>query len=1002
MKHISPKLLLLCAIVGIANGAAPPAPSETPRTPDESAKMFQVHNDDLVWEQVLAEPLVAQPVHMNFDERGRLWVVQYRQYPYPEGLKVLSRDKFWRVQYDKVPKAPPHNERGRDKITIHEDTNGDGKFDKHKTFVDGLNLASAVEIGRGGVWVLNPPYLLFYPDKNRDDVPDGDPEVRLSGFGISDSHSVVNSLKWGPDGWLYGAQGSTVHGQVVVHQADGKPSKHPPVHSMGQLIWRYHPTARTYEIFAEGGGNAFGLEIDSKGRIFSGHNGADTRGFHFLQRGYYRKGFSKHGPLSNPYSFGYFEAMASHKVPRFTHAFVIYEGGALPGKYHGQLFGVEPLQSQIVLANLQRNGSSFKTDDINRPVTSDDKWFRPVDIKVGPDGAIYVADFYERYPSHREHYDGMVYNENGRIYRLRAKDHVFKKPPNLAEMNEELSDKLLDKNRTIRQLALRVLADRGENEKAASDAKASLASNRGRVDHLWALNLVGDKPAPQALTAYIDHRLPHVRSWAVRLLCDREVPDGIAKQLAAKATTEENVEVRTQLAASARRLPASRGLPIVRELLQRDEDVNDVFQPLLTWWAIEGKCESDPDAVVELFASSALWDEPMVKTHVTQRLMRRFAATGKRSDLAYCSRLFELAPTDAHRQQLLKGFEEAYAGRSLAGLPQKLSQQINDLGGGSLALRVRGGDAAALKEALQLITDEKADANLRRDLIEVLAEIELSAADQESAIETLSGVAKSSQQVKLRCSALTTLQTFRQPDIARVALEQYIASETPADVRESALELLVSRDQWAAQLLKAVDDKRIPADAITLPTLRKILLHENADNAALVKRHWGDISGATTEAMRTQVKELSTLLTEGSGDPYAGKKTYLTACAKCHRLFEEGADIGPNLTSYQRDNLEAMLLNIVNPSAEVREGFETYNIYTDDGRVLAGFLADQDEHVVVVRTADGQRHSLPRDEIDEMDPSPLSIMPEGLLAPLDQQQIRDLFAYLRSRQPLND
>ena len=371
--------------------------------------------DDLQLELVLAEPIVRQPVSISFDERGRLWVVQYLQYPYPAGLKMVSHDGVWRAVYDKVPPPPPHHFRGKDKITIHEDTDGDGVFDRHKTFVDGLNIATSVARGRGGVWVLNPPYLLFYPDRDNDDVPDGDPEVHLQGFGLEDTHSVVNSLQWGPDGWLYAAQGSTVTGHVT---RPGLDAGKEPVHSMGQLIWRYHPETRRYEVFAEGGGNAFGVEIDAKGRIYSGHNGGDTRGFHYVQGGYYQKGFNKHGPLSNPYSFGYFPAMKHNRVPRFTHTFVIYEADALPERYRGLLFGVAPLLNHVVMSQVRPDGSSVQTQDIGLAVSTDDSWFRPVDIKLGPDGALYIADWYDRQINHYRNHEGQI--DTGRWANLPA------------------------------------------------------------------------------------------------------------------------------------------------------------------------------------------------------------------------------------------------------------------------------------------------------------------------------------------------------------------------------------------------------------------------------------------------------------------------------------------------------------------------------------------------------------------------------------------------------
>ena len=470
--------LVLMAVVVWANLAlaADPISAEAQKsragglTPGESLEKMQVA-DDLRLDQLLSEPTVRQPVFLNFDERGRMWVVQYIQYPHPAGLKIVSHDQYWRNVYDRVPPAPPNHFVGKDKITLHEDTDGDGTYDKHKTFVDGLNMVTAVEHGRGGRWVLNPPYLLFYPDADRDDVPDGDPVVHLAGFGLEDSHSIANSLRWGPDGWLYGAQGSTVTANIVRPGMNDK-----PIYSQGQNIWRYHPGQRKYEVFAEGGGNAFGVEIDSVGRVFSGHNGGNTRGFHYPQGGYLRKGFTKHGPLSNPYAFGYFEGMPHHDVERFTHNFVIYNGGTLPTNYAGKLLGIEPLQGRVVLADFEPIGSSFRTTDVARPLTSEDDWFKPVDIKVGPDGGVYVCDWYDGQVNHYKNHEGNIDPDNGRIYRLQAKAvEGFESFDLATATTDELVDYLSHSNRWFRRTALRVIGDR-KDESAIPRLQSPVAS----------------------------------------------------------------------------------------------------------------------------------------------------------------------------------------------------------------------------------------------------------------------------------------------------------------------------------------------------------------------------------------------------------------------------------------------------------------------------------------------------------------------------------------------
>lgn len=989
---------------------APPAPTlDLPQetkapalSPKEAMAHFQVA-DDLEWEQVLAEPQISQPVFLNFDERGRLWVVEYRQYPWPAGLKMVSRDSVWRAVYDRVPPPPPNHFKGADRITIHEDSDGDGTFDRHKTFVDGLNIATAVERGRGGVWVLNPPYLLFYPDANNDDVPDGDPEVRLSGFGLEDTHSVANSLRWGPDGWLYAAQGSTVTANIVVAGADGKPKNATPIYSQGQNIWRYHPEKRIYEVFSEGGGNAFSCEIDSQGRIFSGHNGGDTRGFHYVQGGYLQKGFEKHGPLSNPYAYGYFPAMAHGSEPRFTHNFIIYDHGALPAPYTGKLFGVEPMQGRIVQSDVIPDRSTFRTRDVSRPVTSADRWFRPVDIKVGPDGAIYVCDWYDQQVNHYRNHEGKMDTNNGRIYRLRGKGISPQRVEDLSRLTStQLLERLNHPNRWVRQTALRLLGDRREASLAPTLSEA-LRRNSGQIalETLWALNLSGGLTEVEALRA-LDHSDAFVRLWTVRLLGDgASVSAAAAQKLAALAAKEPNLEVRNQLAATAKRLPARDGLALVQALARRAEDSTDNRMPLLLWWAIEAHCEKDRDEVVRLFEDQSFWRSSLVETHLLDRTARRFAQAGSRRDLLTCARLFELSPSVEHSSRLMSGFEAAYKGRTLTGLPNELVQAMARHGGGSAAFALRQGDPRTLKKAIQVVADETATRAERMEFLSVMGEVKVPGA-LPALTRAYRGVSKDDA---LRKAILSTFQNYDEPEVADIILSAY-----PALGRESqltALTLLASRPAWALKLAQSIRSEGtswsgfgVKPETIPLNIVRKLKQHRHPELAGLLEKHWPNTGSPTTAEMEKKIGHLAGVVRGGSGDPYLGRTLFQNTCASCHKLFGQGADAGPDLTVFNRADLESMLLAIVNPSAEIREGFENYSVETKDGRSLAGFLVEQDDRTIVLRGLDNQNVTLARADLEELKVAGMSLMPEGLMDGFNDEQTRALFAYLRSTQPL--
>jgi putative heme-binding domain-containing protein len=1007
---------------------------------------------------LLHEPEIAQPTHFSFDARGHLWVAQYRQYPYPAGLKMVSRDKYYRSTFDRVPPAPPYHDRGRDVISVHMDTDGDGAFDHHRQVLTGLNMANAVLHGHGGIWVMHTPYLIFYPDADCDDVPDRDPEVRLAGFGLEDTHSVANGLVWGPDGWIYGAQGSTTTSHVRRPGTDAPDA--PGVYYESCMVWRYHPDTRAYEIFAEGGGNNFGLEFDGEGRLYSGHNGGETRGWHFVQSGIYLKQGKdpgKFGPPTNPFAFGELPMIkTTNKITRFSHFFAIAEGTAIPSNYVGHLFNVDPLHHNVVVSARARAGSTFTTADIGFALESDDKAFRPVFAANAPDGSIHVADFHEEYIAHGQNYQGQIDPDSGRLYRLRGKDSALIKDVNLAgKTTTELLAVLNHANKWHRQTAVRLLGERrdpaareplmkvlfavtnlhgvipltpalslGEREKHTPRAPDEAETRKGTelaqsphpaLEALWALHQAGWIDEATARAA-LEHPSSSVRAWTIRLLGDRKhLPETFAQAVVRLAATEPDAEVRCQMASSARRLRAPQALPVVAALMRRDVDVNDPFIPLLCWFTLEGFCDTDRAAVLGLFTTAPnaspsppnsvggentkgnlfLWNSVVTRQHILPRLMRRFATQATRADLLVCAQLLDAAPADEHRKLLLAAFEEAFKGRALPLLPGELDLALVRAGHHSLPLRIRRGETAAVEQGLALVADGKARREDRLACIHVFGEVH-----QPSAVLVLLTLARNGADLEMRKAALASLSRYGDSSIGEEIAGAF--TTLPAALQPAAQSLLASRARWSIAFLKLVESGDVKPAGVSADAVARLREHDDASVTALTTKLFPRPAPSLLRAdTRSAMEKIQTALKAGTGDPYSGEPLFTDRCASCHQLFHKGGRIGPNLTPYQRDDLSTLLPGILDPSAEIREGFANHLVETKDGRALNGFLADQDAHVVVLRGFDGQDISLRRDEIAEFKPAGLSLMPEGLLDGLSDQQLRDFFAYLRIPQPIS-
>jgi putative membrane-bound dehydrogenase-like protein len=831
------------------------------------------------------EPDVRQPLDLQFDHRGRLWVVQYIQFPFPAGLKVVGYDGNLRAKYDRVPPPPPNHFRGADKITIHEDTNGDGVYDKHKIFVTGLNMATSLALDHDGVWAIMMPYLLFYPDRNHDDVPDGDPEIHLAGFNFEDTHSPATSLHWGPDGWLYGAKGSTSTLDIQ------------GIRLLGQGIWRYHPKTGKFEIFAEGGGNTVSLDFDRYGRAFSGTNNANTRGPHYVQGATYNKSWPKHGPALNPFIFGFFPHMEHEGyAARFAQAFVIYEGGLLPA-LDGHVIAGMAITSRVQPSRLVPDTSTFRTIDLDPLITSRDLAFRPVDVETGPDGCLYIADWTDVRISHLNPHDTWD-KTNGRIFRVVPANFPRPAAIDLGHLPPtELLKLLTASNRWYREEARRLLAVSPEPIESALKALVS-ANSDGALEAFWTLNLRGALDTALSLEG-LRHPNEHIRRWTVRLLGDRNVVNELqAAALANLAKSEPNVEVRSQLASSARRLPAPHALPVIRQLIAREGDEKDKHMPLLIWWAIESKADSAREEVLAMLKDPAVWKTKMFAQHIAERIGRRYTADqgprkyytlthnyytpwqiDRSSEFLYrnletLQQILALAPDEKSVDTVLAGAAEGLVGDRVAAVPPALRQTIARVwasrppSAGLATLAARLGNPAAMTATIDLLRHGDLSVADERRLIDFLASTATS-----EALPLIGALLKKEKNDAKLERLMTALSKYPGADAAALLIDA--VPGLPLRLRIVANNMLSAKPAWARVMLQRAAAGTFKPGAFSKANEKVILDHNDPE-----------ITRLFTEYQRSRLDHPDERLALQLFDK--GKIVYSQLCGVCHQPDGKG------------------------------------------------------------------------------------------------------------------
>lgn len=1015
-------LAILMLTVGILT--APAATRAQGFAPEEAARRMSAA-DGFQVQLVASEPLVRQPVAIEFDDRGRLWVIQYLQYPNPEGLTRVEVDRFSRTKYDRVPKPPPHGPRGADRITILKDTDGDGQMDRGRDFVNGLNLASGMAFGHGGVFVLNVPYLLFYPDRDRDDVPDSDPQVLLSGFGMEDAHSVANSLTWGPDGWLYGCQGSTVTANIRGIEFQ-------------QGVWRYHPTTDEFELFCEGGGNAWGLDFDRRGNLLYSTNYGGFVLVHGVQGGYFVKSFAKHGGLHNPHAYGFFEH-TPHRNFQGGHVTVgglVYQGDNFPESFRGKYIAGDLLGHGVYWHNLDARGSTFETSHGGELLISGDTWFAPTDVTTGPDGAIYVADWSDARTAHPDP-DADWDRSNGRIYRIAASGPSAAsgtpsaEPIDFAKLSEgDLLRLHQHRNQWHVRRARQELARRGNQSLAKPLREQALTAEdeTAALEALWSLQVIGSFDEPLA-ARLLDSPHPAVRGWTVRLLGDRgAVTAELAERLDELAEQEPTVEVRQYLACMAARLPATQAMPIINANIIRDIDGDDPYLPLLWWWAVERHSVSAREEVLRRFTRPSLWRSRLGREFLLPRLVRRYTAEATPAGWDSVVQLLSTAPNqdpgkksdkesgkksdkesdrglrEALWPSVLQGWQEA-GGEAAERFRREVApthplsrmalnawkaQPANTtLQRFAIALGHRDPAAAAQREAF----DPRTASDRRVELLQALQ-----SRHDRTLVEPLLELVAADEPLEVRSMALQLLAGFDHPEIGHRLMKLH-QSSAPEPLQSQIRDVLLSRPGAARLWLSAVDRGEIPAAATSLEQVRRVALLEDPELDALVTKHWGKLQAATDEELLAEVRRLNNDLRVGGGDAAAGRGLFKQHCATCHQLFGEGTALGPDLTSANRQDRNFLLISLVDPSSVIRKEYVSVVIQTTDGRVLTGIPVSRDDSAVALRDAKSNQIVVPAAEVETLHESPISLMPGELYRLLTPQQLRNLFAYLQSESP---
>jgi putative heme-binding domain-containing protein len=844
---------------------------------------------------------------------------------------------------------------------------------------------------------------------------------------------LPNSLTWGPDGYLYGLNG--VFNRSVVKQ-NGK------TFNFTCAMFRIHPRTKEFSIFCEGTSNPWGIAFNENGDAFVSACVIDHL-WHLVETGYYHRQGGPYPPFT--WKIG---SIVNHKHQKAAYCGLVwFDSDAYPEEYRGKLFMGNIHGNCINSDELTRDGSTYFAKPRPDFLTANDAWFMPVVQKVGPDGCLYILDWYDRYHCYQDanRDPAGIDRLRGRLYRVRYKDTPRAASFDLQqERLDRLTARLGDPNIFFRESAQRILLERFSEvvskdlassdrktigkalEKVAIDLAAAApieaieddpkATKAQRMRAVWFSQCLGvftaqtladlnlGPPIPTKDNPYRSTEDPIIRAWGVRTLGNTAHLMEMPKWLPELAD-DRSRDVLLQVAIVAPKFKKAEPISTLLKVLVNCGD--DKLIPHIVWQNLHPILENKSDDFLAAVAKVDLEKAPAVVAMMPRIIDRLLGA--KTPNPAAVVAIIDTLSKDAGNAKACGLVVASIANRiqngELAGTSLKrfqadlmpiLHKNIDagrqpDLATEVMFLGATLKDPAALKRARE---NWKFNASSTMQLKALDALIFAEGA------KVLDEIGDVWSRPHFAAQILPSLGRIDSPQVATVVLKQY--PTMAADLQPSAIDLLTQRSSWSKRLLAEIEAKKIPPGALNVNQVRKLLASKDVELVKQVTRVWGTVRETRNPEREKVVADMREMLKKTPGDAFKGQLVFKKLCAQCHKLHGEGADVGPDITSNGRSDFDQLLSNVFDPSLVIGAGYRATQVVTTKGTVLSGLLVEDSPQRVVLKTQGGKIETIARGDVEQVSTSKLSYMPEDVERQLSRQEIADLFALLVLDRPPSD